>query len=153
LKIYIKISPFLLSFLLLISCQNDFTYHPYIDLIQSPFTADENSQKVLMPKIEFNQDLFDFGEMKQKETYNAEFRFKNIGDAPLLIRSVQTSCGCLVSNWPKEPIAPGSNAIISVVFYSENLVGKQNKKVILVTNSIPSILVLTLKGIVLSSKK
>ena len=68
-KIDIKITQLLLSFLLLFSCENDSTYHTYRDLIQSPFTAEENSEKVFMPKIEFKQESIDFGEINQEETY------------------------------------------------------------------------------------
>jgi len=123
------------------------------DLVQTPLTAAENTNVVAMPKIEVEQDFFDFGEMNQDESISTEFRLKNIGDAPLLIRSAKGSCGCTVPEWPKESVAPGNEAIIKVTFNSEKKEGKQNKTVALVTNAIPSTKVLTIKGTVLVSEK
>ena len=102
-----------------------------------------------MPKIEFSQDFFDFGEINQNESVSTEFTLKNTGDAPLLIRSAKGSCGCTVPEWPKEPVAVGSEATIKVTFNSGNKKGKQNKTVTLITNAIPSTKVLTIKGTVL----
>ena len=139
--------------LFLVSCVNEKEQKITTDLVQTPLTAAENTNVVAMPKIEVEQDFFDFGEMNQDESISTEFRLKNIGDAPLLIRSAKGSCGCTVPEWPKESVAPGNEAIIKVTFNSEKKEGKQNKTVALVTNAIPSTKVLTIKGTVLVSEK
>ena len=82
-----------------------------------------------------------------------EFKLKNIGEAPLLIRSAKGSCGCTVPEWPSEAVEVGSEALIRVTFNSGKREGKQNKTVTLVTNAIPSIKVLTIKGTVLVPEK
>ena len=123
------------------------------DLVRSPLTADKNAKEVKMPKIEFEQDFADFGEINQDESVNMEFRLKNIGDAPLLIRSAKGSCGCTVPEWPSEAVGAGYEALIRVAFNSGKREGKQNKTVTLVTNAIPSIKVLTIKGTVIVPQK
>ena len=105
-----------------------------------------------MPKIKVEKDFFDFGEINQDESVSTEFRLKNIGNAPLLIRSAKGSCGCTVPEWPKEAVTAGKDAIIKVTFNSGQKEGKQNKIVTLVTNAIPSTIVLTIKGTVLVPK-
>ncbi len=134
--------------LFLVACIADKDKKITTDLIQSPLTADKNADEVAMPKIEIDQDVFDFGEINQDESVSTEFRLKNVGSAPLLIRSAKGSCGCTVPEWPREAVAVGEDAIIKVTFNSGNKKGKQNKIVTLVTNAIPSIKVLTIKGTV-----
>ena len=145
------INIFLLLFFL-VSCVNNNKKKITTDLVKSPLTADKTSAKVAMPKIAIDQDFFDFGEMNQNESVSIEFRLKNIGNAPLLIRSAKASCGCTVPEWPREVVAVGEDAIIKVLFNSGNRKGKQNKTVTLITNAIPSTKVLTIKGKILVSK-
>ena len=90
--------------------------------------------------------------MNQNESVSTEFRLKNIGNAPLLIRSAKGSCGCTVPEWPREVVAVGEDAIVKVTFNSGNRKGKQNKTITLITNAIPSTKVLTIKGTILVSK-
>tara|TARA_B100001250_G_C19785312_1_gene783866 strand:+ start:1261 stop:1704 length:444 start_codon:yes stop_codon:yes gene_type:complete len=135
--------------LFLVACITDKGKKITTDLIQSSLTADKNANEVPMPKIKIDQDVFDFGEINQDESVSKEFKLKNIGSAPLLIRSAKGSCGCTVPEWPREAVAAGEDAIIKVTFNSGNKKGKQNKTVSLVTNAIPSIKVLTIKGTVL----
>lgn len=137
------------SFLVLFSCGNNKQDKTNMDLIQSPLTAQNDADKVAMPEIEINNDSFDFGEIEQNKSINVEFLLKNVGDAPLLIRTAKGSCGCTVPEWPREAIQAGEDAIIKVVFNSGKKKGKQNKTVTLVTNAIPSVKVLTIKGMIL----
>ena len=71
---------------------------------------------------------------------------KNIGNSDLLISSAKGSCGCTVPEWPKDPIKPGKEANIKVTFDSKGKKGKQAKRVTLMTNAIPNVKILTIKG-------
>jgi hypothetical protein len=124
-----------------------------INLVQSPLTADTKANEVAMPRIEIENDVYDFGKIDQDKSVSKFFHLHNVGDAPLLIRSAKGSCGCTVPEWPKEAVAAGDYATIKVTFNSGKKSGKQNKTVSLVTNAIPSIKVLTIKGTVLVPKK
>tara|TARA_B100000214_G_scaffold271466_1_gene201767 strand:- start:108 stop:521 length:414 start_codon:yes stop_codon:yes gene_type:complete len=137
----------------LISCFNQKKEYDFIDLATSQLSSVQDPETVKMPKIEFQNDVFDFLEIFQNQSITNDFILKNIGNAPLLIRSVKGSCGCTIAEWPEEFINPGDNAIIKVTFNSGNRKGEQKKTVTLVTNAIPSVKVLTIKGTVIVSKK
>lgn len=77
-----------------------------------------------------------------------DFVFTNTGNTPLIITSAQGSCGCTVPTYPKEPIAPGATAKISVK-YATDRVGAFSKTVTLTTNAVKPSTVLTIKGNVL----
>lgn len=99
-------------------------------------------------KIKIENDIFDFGTIKQNTSVSTEFVIENTGSRPLLIRSAKASCGCTVPEWPKEKIAVGDKARIKVTFNSGQRKGKINKNVTLVTNTIPNVQVLKITGTV-----
>tara|TARA_X000000368_G_scaffold398376_1_gene368357 strand:- start:2241 stop:2690 length:450 start_codon:yes stop_codon:yes gene_type:complete len=148
-----KITDILLALILFTSCGNNEEQIITIDLVKSPLTADEKAKEIAMPRIQVEADVYDFIEITQGESVSAEFVLKNIGDAPLLIRSAKGSCGCTVPEWPKELISEGEKAIIKVTFNSAGKKGNQNKTVTLVTNAIPSTKVLTIKGNIIVPEK
>jgi Protein of unknown function (DUF1573) len=47
------------------------------------------------------------------------YPFKNTGNEPLIISSARSSCGCLVTGYPKEPIMPNEWAMIDAVYDSK----------------------------------
>jgi hypothetical protein len=123
------------------------------DLVNNPLTANQSAEKVLTPKIQMDEESFDFGEMQQGESVTHNFVLKNIGDANLIISSAKGACGCTVPEWPKEPIAKAEETIIKVTFNSAGKSGKQNKTVTLVTNAIPNTKVITITGNVIVPEK
>jgi hypothetical protein len=70
-------------------------------------------------KIEFKDrdNTIDYGTVS-KDTDNGirTFVFTNTGDAPLIIKDVQSTCGCTVPSKPKEPIQPGKTGKIEVKY-------------------------------------
>ena len=123
------------------------------DLVNSPLTANSNSEKVLTPNIEMLETSYNFGEIQQGETVTHDFILKNTGDADLIISAAKGSCGCTVPEWPKNPIAKGEEAVIKVTFNSVGKSGKQNKTVTLVSNAIPNTKVITINGNVIVPQK
>lgn len=98
-----------------------------------------------LPEIAFDEEVFDFGKITQGEKVSHAFKFKNTGDKNLIISGASGSCGCTVPEWPKEPIKPGTEGIINVVFNSEGKSGMQEKTVTIVTNCEPATRVLRIK--------
>ena len=96
--------------------------------------------------MEFEEVEWNFGEINQGESVEYAFKFTNTGSDPLIITSAKGSCGCTVPVWPREPVAPGEGGVIDVKFNSKGKKGKQNKRVTLITNMVPSQKVLTVKG-------
>ena len=103
-------------------------------------------------KIEFEEEVFDFGEVMDGDKVKHEYKFKNTGTEPLIISNAKGSCGCTVPSWPREPIPAGEEGVIMVQFDSKNK-GKvggspQSKRVTLTANTDPVNTYLTIKGTV-----
>lgn len=96
----------------------------------------------------FPVDRHDFGTIKQNEKHTHIFKFKNDSENPLMIESARGSCGCTVPKYPKEPIAPGAEGEIEVVFSSGKKKGKQNKTVTIVSNTNPVQTKLTIEAFI-----
>ena len=103
------------------------------------------------PEITFESEVVDYGTIKQDENGIRYFKFKNTGDAPLIIQSAVGSCGCTVPKYPNEPILPGQSSQIEVK-YDTHRVGAFSKNVTITTNATDqSKKVLTIKGTVTGS--
>lgn len=99
---------------------------------QQPAELDPNNG----PIIKFTESVFAFGEIKQGEIVEHVFKFKNEGNAPLVLTNVQTTCGCTAPTWPRETaIAPGATGEILVRFNSSGKVGMQNKVITVTSNA------------------
>ncbi|MDH5610788.1 MAG: DUF1573 domain-containing protein [Cyclobacteriaceae bacterium] len=88
------------------------------------------------PKITFKEAKYDFGNIKQGDMVEHVFEFENTGTEPLILSNVQTTCGCTASSWPREPIAPGTSASITVTFNSRGKIGVQNKVITIISNAV-----------------
>jgi len=108
------------------------------DLINNPNSATSESGSEAMPKMKFEEDAFDFGEISQGEKVEHSFKFENMGDADLIISSAVGSCGCTVPSYPKEPVKPGEKAELLVVFNSNGKKGAQHKRITIVANTNPN---------------
>jgi hypothetical protein len=104
------------------------------------------------PVFKFEKEVYDFGEIKEGDKVTYDFKFKNIGHSPLIISSATATCGCTIPEYPKEPVAPGAEGLIRVVFNSAGKAGMQNKIVSITANTVPSLTVLNILGNVLSTK-
>jgi len=105
------------------------------------------------PVFKFEKEVYDFGLVNEGEKVTYDFKFKNTGNSPLIISSATASCGCTVPDYPKQPIAPGEEGVISVVFNSEGRPGVQNKIVTVTANTIPSLTELSILGSVLAKEQ
>lgn len=73
--------------------------------------------------------------IKEGESIDISWRFKNTGNKPLVIANTETSCGCTVIENPKKTVEPGNEGIIKVKFNSKNLQGWQRKDVSVLVNN------------------
>lgn len=104
------------------------------------------------PKFEFNKEIFDFGVIQEGESVKASFTFKNSGKTPLIITNATATCGCTVPEYPKSPIKPGEEGVITVVFNSQGKMGIQDKVVSIMSNANPEAQGLHLVGEVKEKK-
>lgn len=93
----------------------------------------------------WSETSFDFGKIKQNVPATHEFTFVNKGNAPLVISSVQASCGCTVAEYSKEPVAPGQRGFVKAT-YNAAKGGVFTKTVTINSNTDQSVITLTIKG-------
>jgi hypothetical protein len=106
------------------------------------------------PSTNFTKDVgsftwtetsFDFGKIKVNKPVTHEFSFTNGGDSPLVVTSVQASCGCTVAKYSKDPISPGSTGYVTAT-YNAARVGVFTKTITVNANTGSGAVVLTVKG-------
>jgi Protein of unknown function (DUF1573) len=88
----------------------------------------------------------DFGTITKGTPVSHEFEFTNSGSEPLIVTNVVASCGCTVTNYSKDPIAPGGNGYVRATFDAGKL-GAFVKTVTVQSNTSENP-ILTLKGTV-----
>jgi len=108
------------------------------DLVNIPATASSEIVNGNLPKFEFKRKTFDFGAIKAGEVLSHTFKFKNVGNADLIITNVASSCGCTVPKYSKDPLKPGSEGFIEVIFDSSGRTGMQHKTVTVIANTQPN---------------
>ncbi len=117
---------------------------------QSEQSSANNTSSAGAPKFEFTEETHDFGNINEGDVVEHVFKFKNVGNAPLVIQSATATCGCTVPNPPKDPIAPGAENEILVKFNSQSKTGVQNKTITITANTEPSVTRLYIKGNVIA---
>jgi hypothetical protein len=78
--------------------------------------------------VKFKSIVHDFGKIKQGVPVTYDFPFANATDKPVVIETVNTSCGCTTPKWPQTPIAKGKADKITAGFNAQN-VGPFNKTI------------------------
>ncbi|MFN3381638.1 MAG: DUF1573 domain-containing protein [Runella zeae] len=113
-----------------------------------------NNMDDKLPKFEFAEDIknFDFGTVREGQEVEHRFKFKNVGDFPLIINNVSASCGCTIPQWPREPIGPGEEESILVHFNSKGKEGQQLKTVTIFANTNPATSEIQFKANVVAAK-
>lgn len=88
------------------------------------------------------------GEITQNKPVTIEFELTNVGEGPVIITSVQASCGCTSTNYSKTPIQSGETTRISAVFNAAAK-GAFKKTITVVTNANELPQTLTFEGTVI----
>lgn len=90
--------------------------------------------KLSLPKIVADKKEVDFDTIVQGEKVEAAFVLRNEGDKDLIIRKIETTCGCTAAVPEKRIISPGENVRMNVVFDSEGRRGMQHKTITVICN-------------------
>ena len=144
--LYIIIGAFIIT-----SCSNNEGGKLPADMVTNPNTAEGNSNLDGLPVIEFDKKEYDFGKLIQGEKVTYSFKFKNTGGSDLVISQVNSSCGCTVPKFTRDPIKPGEEGKIKVSFDSKGRSGFQSKTITVVSNCQPNRTVLRIKAIIAKS--
>lgn len=118
------------------------------------FTSSADDALPVMPRdvpgFAWEATTFDFGKVKLNSPVTHEFRFTNSGSTPLVISTVQASCGCTVTEYSREPIAPGGEGFVKATYDAAKL-GTFNKTVIVNANAEEGVVKLSIKGEVVNN--
>ena len=86
-------------------------------------------------KFVFSEEIHSFGSLKAGEVVAFTFTFRNEGTGPLIINNVDTGCGCTEVKLPEQPVEPGQEGHIEVIYDSSGETGRQLKTIILFSNA------------------
>ncbi len=98
------------------------------------------------PVLKFEEEIHNFGAVKEGDKVDYAFKFTNTGKSPLLISNASATCGCTVPEWPKTPIKPNESSEIKVTFNSAGKNGIQDKLITVTANTVPAQTVVHLAG-------
>ena len=101
-----------------------------ITLLFSFFVYSQENQA----DIKFEETIIDYGEVEFESDGKRIFKFKNIGNAPLVFQRISSSCGCTIPKKPEKPIEPGETGEIEVE-YDTKRVGLFMKAISVISNS------------------
>lgn len=86
------------------------------------------------PRLQLSTQQWNFGVIWQGQTLKQAVTVTNVGDAPLEVLDVITSCGCTMPTKPKSPLAPGESDVMTLSYHSGQRVGADNQTITLKTN-------------------
>lgn len=105
-------------------------------------TAIANAQE-----FKFEKELINYGKVLKGTNKTNIFEFTNVGNAPLVIKQVISTCGCAVPKKPENPIMPGAKGKIEVS-YDTNRIGGFSKMFTVISNAKNKRKQLKIKGFV-----
>ena len=112
------------------------------------FTAMQDGTKA---DFKFEKETHDFGKVAQGTPVSFDFVFTNVGDEPLIISNVESTCGCTVPKYPTTPVAKGAKGTITVTFNAAAVQPGFTKALMIKSNARTPVKVLYIKGEVVAS--
>lgn len=89
------------------------------------------------PVLKLSEEIVDFGTviLDHSQTAHAKMlEIKNVGDEPLVINQVSSTCHCVETEWSVKPIEPGASDSIKIEF-TPDVSGVVSKKLIIYSNA------------------
>lgn len=111
----------------------------------------KNSSNLMAPAFSWESTSHDFGKIEKGRPVTVVFKFKNTGNAPLLISKANSSCGCTASDYSKNAIVPGESGFVKVNYNAASL-GTFSKTVTVYSNLGDIPVELSIKGEVVEMK-
>ena len=90
------------------------------------------------PILKVDNPYVSLGRLVEGDSVFHTFNFKNTGNLPLKIISVNASCGCTTPKWSTDVIQPGKKGFIRVKFDSKGKEGKLQKTITAYCNTLPA---------------
>jgi len=97
-------------------------------------------------EFKFEKELHNFGKVVIGKPVTVDFKFTNVGDQPLIVSKVESSCGCTVPEYTQTPVKKGETGLIKVTFNPAGAPLPFSKIVTVSSNAKTSTKVLYIKG-------
>ena len=131
-----KTGIFILTTLIVFACNNKSkTNGTPVDMINNPSTANNpTAEPSEYPVMTFEKMEHNFGDIMEGASVETTFKFKNTGKEPIILSSVQASCGCTTPSWSKEPILPGKSSKVTATYNTQGRPGNFVKTITINSN-------------------
>ena len=104
--------------------------------------------------VQFDKTVHDFGDISIDDgPQTCTFTVKNVGQEPIAIYEVVTSCGCTDASWTREPLQPGKTGTISATYKNEDGPVPFDKTLTVYIAGVGKPVILRLRGLVHEKKK
>ncbi|SMC62464.1 DUF1573 domain-containing protein [Pedobacter nyackensis] len=97
-------------------------------------------------EFKFEKETHDFGKIPLNKPAKVDFKFTNIGDQPLIITKVESTCGCTVPEYTQTPIKKGESGVIKVTYNPTGAALPFSKSITITSNAKTTTKVLYIKG-------
>ena len=97
-------------------------------------------------EFKFDAESHDFGKIPLGKPVSVDFKFVNIGDEPLILTKVETTCGCTVPTYTKTPVLKGQTGVIKVTYSPAGSPLPFSKSITITSNAKTTTKVLYIKG-------
>ena len=106
---------FTIAILLLASFGTTYAQELTDSLTEAP---SQQADSIASPLMVFEQPVFDLGRVSRShDTVRSHvFRFKNMGNADLVILHAASGCGCTTPKYSKDPVKPGEWGEVEMEF-------------------------------------
>ncbi len=138
-----SISIFFLLALLALRCGNG----TQKDSVKSVAGASDTGKAILS----FRVLEHDFGKVSEGEKVEYLFNFENTGTGNLVILAASTTCGCTVPRYDTNPISPGAEGELEVIFDTSGRSGVQTKIITIKSNASVPVLMLKITADVITN--
>ncbi|WP_288874186.1 DUF1573 domain-containing protein [uncultured Bacteroides sp.] len=92
----------------------------YLKIIQGEKIGSINESNVLNTMVDIDKTAASLGDFAWQEERKATFTLKNMGNKPLFISDVTTSCGCTSVDYSKEPVNPSESLRLHVTYKADH---------------------------------
>lgn len=92
----------------------------YLKIIQGKEVKYDNVDNAIQTSVVVDKTFISMSTFDWRNEQRATFVLENIGDKPLVIEGIDTSCGCISVEYSQEPIRPGMNLTLSVIYKAEH---------------------------------
>ena len=98
-------------------------------------------------EFKFEKETINYGKILKGSDGVRTFVFTNVGDQPLVINNIKSTCGCTVPKKPEQPIMPGKKGEIKVS-YDTKRPGGFSKAITIFSNAKSTRKMVKIKGYV-----